>query len=98
MEIEAAAIGGDHLAHQKCAAIAELRGEAAELVARIGLRHGIGPFGQAVARKYHGPIRLQGVGIKAKRGRQAAVEDQQARGRCRGRLHGQKGSGQVADP
>ena len=39
----------DHLAEQHCAAVAELRRKASELVAGVGLRDRLGAFGHRVA-------------------------------------------------
>ena len=53
-DVAAPAGAVDHLAEQERAAVAELRREAAELVAGVGLRDRLGAFGQRVAGEQRG--------------------------------------------
>ncbi|ODS95281.1 MAG: hypothetical protein ABS56_16350 [Lautropia sp. SCN 69-89] len=56
-EVATASVAIDDLAQQQCPAVAELWREAAELVAGVGLRDRLGPFGQHVAGEQCCPFR-----------------------------------------
>ena len=79
-DVASASLPVDHLAEQQRSAIAELRREPAELVARIRLRQRLGAVGQRVAgehRRARGAVERRDV--EAELGRQRAVEVQQPR-------------------
>ena len=70
-DVATASLPVDHLAEQQRAAVAELRREAAELVARVGLGQRFGAVGQRVSGEHR---RLRGVverrDVEAELGRQ----------------------------
>ena len=70
----------DHLAEQQRAAVAELRREAAELVARVGLRDRLGAFGHRVAGEERGAGRAVERGdVEAELLGERRVEEQRLR-------------------
>ena len=83
------AVAVDHLAEQQGAAVAELRREAAELVARVGLRDRLGALRHGVAgedRDAASPAKR--VGVEAELLGQRTVEEQRRRRRHRLGRHG----------
>src|SRR5690606_38050737 len=82
LERDVAAPAGpvDELAQEQGAAVAELRREAAELVARVGLRDRLGVRRHDVAGEdRRPPLVLQSGRIEAQFGRELLVEEQQPR-------------------
>ncbi len=84
MDVEALAGGGDLLAEEECAAIAEA-GEVAELVAGVGLSDGLGAVGEGVAGEEGGLVGVvEGFGVEAEGAGEGVVEDDEARAGDRG--------------
>ena len=80
---------GDDLAEEQGAAVAELRGEAPELVTGVRLRDRFGSLGNLIPGKNGGAVRAaQQLGGQAQLTGQLAVEEQQARRGDRGGLPG----------
>ena len=79
----------DQLAEQHRAAVAELRREAAELVAGVGLRDRLGAFGQAVAGEQRGPASpASAAASRPSSAASGALKNRAARRRCRFRAPG----------
>ena len=96
-EVAAPAVAVDHLAQQERAAVAQLRREAAELVAGIGLRQRLGTIGHAVAGKHRREFgRRQRFRRQAQFGRELGIEVKQAWRGHRGGLPRDVEAGQFA--
>ena len=90
VDVAKAAVSVDDLSQQEGASVAETRGELAELVSGVGLRHRSGAAGYQVADQQAQAIEApQPGGVEAQLGRQRLVEHQQSRVENLLRLPGQ---------
>ena len=80
MDVEALAGGGDLLAEEEGAAIAEA-GEVAELVAGVGLGDGLGAVGEGVASEEGGVVGVvEGFGVEAEGAGEGVIKEDAAWG------------------
>ena len=90
VDVAKAAVSVDDLSQQEGAPVAETRGELAELVSGVGLRHRSGAAGYEVADQQAQAIEApQPGGVEAQLGRQRLVEHEQSRVENLLRLPGQ---------
>ena len=90
MDVAKAAVSPDHLSQQEGASVTETRGELAELVSGVSLRHRSGAAGYEVAdQKAQAIEALQPGGFEAQLSRQRIVDHEQSRvetsSACQGR-------------
>ena len=80
LQIAARTVHVDDFAEQQRPAVTELRRESTELVAGVGLRPRLGPFGQGIPRQCRNALgRLQPLGVERELGREPAVETNERR-------------------
>jgi hypothetical protein len=97
VHVATATVGGDDLAEEKCATVAEARHQAAELMPGVRLRHGPRAVGNRGADEEADAVgAAQPLGVEAQVGGQGFVEDAQARVGRVGRLPLDRHLGQIA--
>jgi hypothetical protein len=80
LDVEALAGGGDLLAQEESAAVAEA-GEVAELMAGVGLGDGLGAVGEGVASEEGGVIGVvEGFGVETEGAGEGVIEEDEAGG------------------